>query len=176
MSWFADEEKRTKPTAALKRLVYSRDKGVCRLCGERVDPFDFDIGHNTAFAKGGKLTYKNAILLHPKCNRSMQKLNLKEARKALGMPESEEELAKRVLNTLSMNQLKKLAKENFIRLKSRVEEGFFSDKVIQPTRRQYINALAKVLSADKIKASIAAMPKPERKTRQVKKKSGWSLW
>jgi hypothetical protein len=174
---FSDEERRTKPTAALKRLVYSRDKGICRLCNQPVDQFDFDIGHNKAFAKGGKLTLQNAILLHPKCNRSMQKLSLREARAALGMQASQDELAKRILSTLSMTQLKLLAKENFVQLRSRVERGgwFSEDTVVRPSKRQYINALARMLSADQIKSRIASMPKPERKRRHVKKKSFWSF-
>ncbi|MDG6985899.1 MAG: HNH endonuclease [Nitrososphaerota archaeon] len=172
---FSDEERRTKPTAALKRLVYSRDKGICRLCNEKVDPFDFDIGHNTAFARGGKLNFKNAILLHPKCNRSMQKLNLKQAREALGMPESQEETSKRILKTLGTNQLKRLAKDNFIKLKPKVEKGWFSNDVVQPSKLQYVNALAKVLNPEQIKTKLASSPKPQKRRRAPKKKSFWSF-
>ncbi|HYC11722.1 MAG TPA: HNH endonuclease [Nitrososphaerales archaeon] len=156
-------------------LVFHRDKGICRLCNLPVDPLDFDIGHNTAFAKGGKLNLQNAILLHPRCNRSMQKLNLKEARTVLGLPETQEEQAKKVLNTLGMNQLRYLAKQNFVKLKSRVEEGFWSDRTVRPSKRQFVNALAKTLSADNVKSQIASMPKPERRKRRAKKKSFWSF-
>lgn len=172
---FSDEERRTKPTAALKRLVFGRDRGICRLCGQKVDPFDFDIGHNTAFARGGKLNFRNALLLHPKCNKSMQKLNLKQAKEALGMPESQEEASKRILKTLGINQLKHLAKENFIKLKPKVEEGWFSREVIQPSKLQYVNAIAKVLGPDQIKTKLASLPRPERKRRRVKKRSFWSF-
>lgn len=168
-------ERRTKPTAALKRLVFSRDKGRCRLCGHEVDPFDFDVGHNTAFARGGKLTLRNAILLHPKCNRSMQKLNLKQAREALGMPESLEEESKRILKTLGINQLKRLANENYVKLRAKVEHGFWSDTVVRPSKRQYVNALAKILSPEQVKSKIASMPKPQTRRRQVRKKSFWSF-
>lgn len=103
----------------------------------------------------------------------MQKLNLKEARTVLGMPETQEEQAKKILRSLGMNQLKYLAKQSFIKLKSRVEEGFFSTTVIQPSKRQYVNALAKALNVEEIKSKITSMPKPERKKKPAKKKSGF---
>ncbi|MDI6847153.1 MAG: hypothetical protein QMD23_03370 [Candidatus Bathyarchaeia archaeon] len=31
------------PRKALKKMVYQRDKGKCRVCGVKVDPFNFEI-------------------------------------------------------------------------------------------------------------------------------------
>jgi hypothetical protein len=174
LSSFYNERRRPTPTKALKSLVFHRDKGSCRLCNLPVDPTNFDIGHNTAFAKGGKLSLQNAVLLHPSCNKSMRTLKLKQAREILGLPESPEEQAKKVLNNLSMAQLRYLAKGHFVKLKSKIQIGFFSDTITRPSKRRYVNALAKTLSAEDVKAKIASMPKPERRKRRAKKSSFWS--
>ncbi len=106
----------------------------------------------------------------------MQKLNLKQAREALGMPESEEEASKKILKTLGINQLKRLSSENYIKLRTKVEHSFWSGNTrVQPSKRQYVNALARVMTPDQIKAKLASTPKPGRKKRTVKKKSFWSF-
>ena len=86
-------------------MVYVRDKGACRLCNQKVDYFNFEVGHDLAHSKGGKLNLQNAILLCSICNKSMRTLTLKQARKALGIKSPENE-SKKTLNRLSMKELK----------------------------------------------------------------------
>lgn len=64
--------------------------------------------------KNGKLTLQNAILLCSLCNKSMWTLTLKQARKALGLPEpvSEKKDPKKKLNKLTLRELKYLAKND----------------------------------------------------------------
>lgn len=38
-----EEERRPTPRKTLKKMVYERDKGRCRVCGTKVDPFNFEI-------------------------------------------------------------------------------------------------------------------------------------
>lgn len=168
-----DEGTRPTPTKALKRMVYQRDKGICCLCGKRVDPFDFEIGHNRAHSRGGKLTLKNTILLHPACNRSMRTLTLKQVKATLGLPATPEEKAKKVLSRLSMRELRHLAKIHRVKVKGRVSEGFFSETHLPPSKRQFVNALAKELTETQILREVSRMPKPKKKS---KKKSGWSIF
>ena len=106
MFW-EEERKRPTPSKILKKMVYERDKGRCRICGKKVDPFNFEIGHNKAHAKGGKLTLKNAILLCPSCNKSMSTLSLKEVRKKLGLPETPEEKAKKLYELVEIEEVEK---------------------------------------------------------------------
>jgi HNH endonuclease len=171
--FFEEEKKRSKPTKALKKMIYVRDKGFCRMCNEKVDPFNFEVGHNIAHSKGGKLDLQNAILLCSLCNKSMRTLTLKQARKALGVKSPEDE-SKKILNKLSMRELKFLAKNHRIKLKSKVEEGFLSSTIIAPSKRQYVNALAKDLTFEQIEKEIKNVPKPEPKKKTRKKKS--SSW
>ena len=105
-----EEERRPTPRKALKKMVYQRDKGKCRVCGAKVDPFNFEIGHDIAHSRGGKLTLRNAILLCSACNRSMRTLSLKQVRKKLGLPETSEEKTKKLLQRLSLRELRYLAK------------------------------------------------------------------
>ena len=59
---------------------------------KEVDPFNFEVGHDIAHSKGGKLNLQNAILLCSLCNKSMRTLTLKQARKALGIKSPEDGL------------------------------------------------------------------------------------
>ena len=168
-----DERRRPTPSKILKKMVYERDKGRCRICGKKVDPFNFEIGHNKAHAKGGKLTLKNAILLCPSCNKSMSTLSLKEVRKKLGLPETPEEKAKKLLKELTLRELKYLAKKHKIKVKGRVSRDWFSETKLPPTKRQYVNALAKKLTAKQISHGIKNMPKQKPKKKRKKRSDDW---
>jgi hypothetical protein len=171
---FSDEaSRRTKPTKALKKMIFLRDKGVCRVCNEKVDPFSFEVGHDVAHSKGGKLTLQNAILICSLCNKSMRTLSLRQMRKQLGLPEPESPTnnAKRALNKLSIRELKYLAKTKDIKPKGRVSEGLFSSTTLAPAKKQYVLALSKVMTEDQIKVNLASITISEPKKKRKKKKS-----
>lgn len=173
--FFEEEKKRPKPTQALKKMIYTRDKGVCRLCNEKVDPFNFEIGHDLAHSKGGKLNLQNAILLCSLCNKSMRTLTLKQARKALGFKSPEDD-SKKALKKLSMRELKFLAKNHRIKVKGKVSEGFLSSTILAPSKLQYANALSKELTGEQISKEIKNIPKPEPNKKHRKKSSSFSLF
>jgi hypothetical protein len=170
---FWEEERRPTPTKILKKMVYERDRGRCRICGKKVDPFNFEIGHNRAHSRGGKLTLKNAILLCPDCNKSMRTLTLKQVRKKLGLPETPEEKAKKLLQKLSLRELKYLAQKHRIKVKGRVSGNWFGETRLPPTKKQYVNALARELSEAQIKREIKNIPKEEAKKKGKREKSSW---
>jgi hypothetical protein len=174
MFW-EEETRRPTPTKALKKMVYERDKGKCRVCCADVDPFNFEIGHNIAHSKGGKLNLKNAILLCSSCNKSMRTLSLKEVRAKLGLPESPEEKTKKTLQRLSLKELKYLAKNHRVKLKSQTIEDLFTITTVAPTKRKYVNALAKELNEEQINEEIKNMPKPERKKKRRRRRND-SFW
>jgi hypothetical protein len=174
-----DEPKRTKPTKALKKMVYLRDKGVCCVCNEKVDPFNFEIGHNVAHSKGGKLTLQNAILICSLCNKSMRTLTLKQMRKQLGLPEPEthQDKAKKALTKLTTKQLKFLARDSEVKIKGKVSEGLFSSTTFAPSKRQYVIALSKKITEEQVKEKLAQMPvsEPKRKKR-AKDRNNFSIF
>jgi hypothetical protein len=173
--FFEEEYKRSKPTQALKKMIYLRDKGVCRLCNERVDPFNFEVGHDLAHSKGGKLNLQNAILLCSLCNKSMRTLSLKQARKALGIKSPEAD-SKKVLSKLSLKELKYLAKSHRIRVKGKVSEGFLSDTILAPTKAQYIKILAKEMNSEQIAEEVKNTPKPKPKKKRRKNSNSYSFF
>ena len=69
--WGDDEPKRKSVSKFLRKAAWDRDGGKCQLCGKPADPFNFDLAHNRAHARGGKLTLANTYVAHPSCNRSI---------------------------------------------------------------------------------------------------------
>jgi len=77
-------KKRPYIPKALRVLIYKRDKGVCQICGEKVEWDKYDTGHDLAHSKGGLPTKENLFTCHPRCNSSMKTKSLKEMRKIMG--------------------------------------------------------------------------------------------
>jgi 5-methylcytosine-specific restriction endonuclease McrA len=50
-------------------VVYSRDRGICHLCGLFADIDDFHLEHIVPLSKGGAHCYSNVAVSHPSCNR-----------------------------------------------------------------------------------------------------------
>jgi 5-methylcytosine-specific restriction endonuclease McrA len=49
-------------------VVLEMDDGVCGICGEDVDPFNFEVDHIIPLIKGGEHSYANTQLAHKSCN------------------------------------------------------------------------------------------------------------
>ena len=156
-------------------MIYLRDKGFCRLCNEKVNPFNFEVGHDLAHSKGGKLNLQNVILLCSLCNKSMRTLSLKQARKALGIKSPEDD-SKKALNKLSMKELKFLVKSHRIKVKGKVSEDFLSDTILAPTKAKYVRALAKEMNSEQIAEEIKNIPKPVPKKKRRKKNDSFSFF
>jgi len=158
-SLWDDKPKKRKmiPKKLLRKAVWERDKGVCRVCGHKVDPNDWALGHNRARSRGGALTFKNTYVVHPACNRSQSTLTLKETHRYMGRPETDQDKARRLLNSLSGDQLKNLAERHGIKLKGKVVDSFLWRETLPPSKRQYVNALAKVLTSRQVKVALGKM-------------------
>lgn len=52
----------------LPLAVLERDDGVCGICGEDVDPFDFTLDHIEPVEVGGDHSYANVQVAHRACN------------------------------------------------------------------------------------------------------------
>src|SRR5437016_6315183 len=99
--WGDDEPRRRTPPKVLRRLVWDRDQGTCTICHRKADPDDWQLAHNRAVARGGKLTLKNTFVAHPLCTRSMATKTRAELSKTLGI-DSPGTKARQVLDRLSM--------------------------------------------------------------------------
>ncbi len=55
--------------AIIRRIVWKRDKGTCRLCGIKIRAGeDWDLARNRAGKSGGGYTVKNCFVAHHSCN------------------------------------------------------------------------------------------------------------
>jgi hypothetical protein len=52
------------------RVVFARDEGICRICGEPVEWEDAEFDHIVPISKGGAHTEANLATTHRRCNRS----------------------------------------------------------------------------------------------------------
>jgi hypothetical protein len=73
---------------------------------------------------------------------------------------------------LSTSQLRELARKHGLKVKGRLVEDFFTSYRTAPTKKQYVNALTKVvLNSDISSAKSAKKVKRRRRTQ-----SSWSFW
>jgi len=48
--------------------VFLRANGICGICGEPVDPANYETDHIQPLSAGGEHSYANVQLAHPRCN------------------------------------------------------------------------------------------------------------
>jgi hypothetical protein len=70
----AHNQRRARQLAAFSepidsQIVFERDEGLCGLCGEPVDPDNWDLDHAIPLGPGDH-TYENLQVSHPSCNKA----------------------------------------------------------------------------------------------------------
>lgn len=69
--------------AILKRRVWKRDKGICKLCGDKIGRFDaWDLARDRA---GQPYTEKNCFVAHHTCNLSQGRKTKKQTLRGIGI-------------------------------------------------------------------------------------------
>ena len=53
-----------------RRDIWTRDRGICHLCGTKADPSAWDLDHIVPLSHGGHHAPANVAVSHPRCNRS----------------------------------------------------------------------------------------------------------
>ncbi|MBN2336132.1 HNH endonuclease, partial [Candidatus Bathyarchaeota archaeon] len=160
-----------------KRTLGSRDKQIlweragrkCEACGEPISYIEMQVGHKTAFSKGGSTTLRNSVCLCYKCNKLQGTDSWSKFLKKLGKTPTSSD-SKDLLKTLTVTQLKELTKMHSIKVRGKKVEGFFEDTVKPPTKSQYISAISKKISLQEINESINKIPQPEKKQKKRRKK------
>jgi len=159
-----------------KRTLSSRDRQIlweraghkCEACDQPITFIEMQVGHKTAYSKGGGITLRNNACLCYKCNKLQGTDSWSKFLKKLGKTRPSDE-AKTILKTLTVPQLKELAKMYHISVRGKKVEGFFEDTIRPPTKAQYISAIAKKVSPQDISSSIKDIPTPVK--RKKKKRS-----
>ena len=123
------------------------------------------VGHKTAYSKGGGTTLRNSACLCYKCNKLQGTDSWSKFMKKMGKS-SPSNQAKDVLKSLTVAQLKELAKMHKVSVRGKKVEDWFDTVVKPPTKAQYISAIAKKVSREEINSSIKDIPEPEKKKKK----------
>ncbi len=174
MSFWGDKPKtRRTPQKLLRRLVWERDKGICQICHKKVSQFDWELAHDKAHVKGGRLTVGNTFVAHSSCNSSQGTLSRRQVLRAVGLRTPEDNI-REDLKRLTVSQLRYLASEKGVKVRGSVSEGFFQTTRTAPSKGKYVNSLAKTVATRDISKARAFRPQPKKRRR--KKERGLFDW
>ena len=175
MSFFGDEEPSRRTLGIReKQILYERAQKKCENCGRGLEFSDMQVGHKTAYSRGGNTTLKNSVVLCYGCNKKQGTDSWEVFQRKQGKTVAIDRI-RDVLSNLTVQKLKYLAERHGIKLKGRFfEGGLLSDDCYQaPSKARYVKALSNVISENDIKSDLGAMPTPVKKKRQT---SEWSLF
>ena len=51
-----------------RTTVFKRDRGICHICNKKVSSTNWHLDHIIPLSRGGKHSYENVAVSHPKCN------------------------------------------------------------------------------------------------------------
>ncbi len=157
--WGDDEPVRRTLGIRDKQILYDEiAKGKCQNCGAEIRFSDMQVGHKTAYSKGGSTTLKNSVALCYRCNKLQGTDSWDVFQRRQGKTIASDKLTD-VLNKLSMRELKYLATKHGVKLKGTyVEGGLFEDDYYKaPSKQRYVKELAKVVSENEVKSDLSEM-------------------
>jgi len=165
-----DEPTRRTLSVRDRQILWERTGHRCQACGKELDFTEMQVGHKTAASKGGRATLRNSVCLCYRCNKLQGTDSWSVFLKKMGkQPEASK--TKDMLKKLSIRELKFLAKKFNVRVKGRTEEGFFETYQKPPSKRQYVNTLAKKIYEKDISSGLKEVPPLRKKKR--KRSSDW---
>ncbi len=155
-----------------KQILYRNAKGKCQnpACGKQLDFTEMQVGHKIASSRGGRATLKNCVCLCWRCNKLQGTDSWKIFLKKQGIQDSSDN-TKRILKTLSIPKLKFLAQKHYIKIKGIYDD--WSDSRSSPTKTQYVNKLAKVVSEKDITSSLKEMPVVKKRRKRRSSDNDW---
>jgi len=170
-----DDDRDAKRTLGIrdKQILYRNANKRCQnpACGKEIDFDEMQVGHKRAWSRAGRTTLKNSLCLCYRCNKLqgtdtwevfLRKQGVKDEKAGLRI----------TLESLSVGQLKSLAKSHNVKVKGSIEEGLFEDTRRAPTKKQYISKLQGVVT----EAEIKSMPKEVKPVKKRRKSRSDDLW
>lgn len=150
-----------------KQILYRNASKRCEnpACGKKIDFDEMQVGHKTAWSKGGRTTLKNSVCLCYRCNKLQGTDSWATFMKKQNVVDPKTKL-KKSLQSLSVKQMKYLADKHNIKVKGKVVETLFDSSRNPPTKSQYITKLSGVVT----EKEIQSVPKDTVKTAVKKKK------
>ena len=160
-----DEPRKRSLSSRDRQILWERAGHKCEACGEPITFIEMQVGHKTAYSRGGSTTLRNSVCLCYKCNKLQGTDFWSKFLKKLGKS-SPSNRAKDVLTTLTVAQLKELAKMHKVSVRGKKEEDWYGATVKPPTKAQYISAISKKVSLVDINSSIKEIPAVIKKKRR----------
>jgi len=142
-----------------RQILYDEiAKGKCQNCGGEIKFSEMQVGHKTAYAKGGRTTLKNSVALCYRCNKLQGTDSWEVFQRKQGKTISTDRLMD-MLNRLNLRELKFLATKHGVKLKGRyVEGGILEDDYYQaPSKKRYVKELARVVTENDVKSDLSEM-------------------
>jgi hypothetical protein len=157
------DSRRSLP-AGEKETLYLKAGKKCQnpACGKKLEFFEMQVGHKTAWSKNGRTTLANSVCLCYVCNKRQGTKTWAAFLKSQGHEDPKLTL-KKGLQALTLVQLKDLAKKHNVKLNSRVVEDLFDSRKVPPTKSQYVNKLSGVVTEKEIEKISKETPTPARK-------------
>ena len=155
---FWEDDTDTRRTLGIrdKQILYRNAKGRCEnpACGKKIDFDEMQVGHKTAWSRGGRTTLRNSVCLCYRCNKLQGTDSWATFLKKQNVVDPKTKL-KSALKALSIKQLKYLASKHNVKVKGQVVEEFFDSYRVAPTKAQYVNKLAGVVT----EKELSSLPK-----------------
>lgn len=161
--WDDEPVRRTLGTRD-KQILLERTGRRCEACGKELDYSEMQVGHKIAASKGGSASLRNSVCLCYRCNKLQGTDSWAVFLKKMGK-QSKDSRTKGILNGLSLQKLRFLAKKHHVKVRGRTEEGWFQENYVPPSKRQYVNALAKRISENEIEVSLKEVPQSTKRKR-----------
>ncbi len=169
MGMLDDDDNDSKRTLGItdKKILYRNAKGRCQnpACGKAIEFDEMQVGHKTAWSKGGRTTFKNSVCLCHRCNDLQGTKSWTTFLNKQGVKDPKA-VRKGKLELLNISQLKLLAKQHHTKLKGKVEEDLWGSSRTAPTKKQYINKLSEIVTEDEINSLLKENPKVKKKRRK----------
>ncbi len=151
--WGDDNDNKRTLGIREKQILYRNTKGRCEnpTCGKKIDFDEMQVGHKTAWSRGGSTTLRNSVCLCYRCNKLQGTDNWATFMKKQNVVDPKTNL-KESLQSLSVKQLKSLADKHNIKVKGKVVETLFDTSRKPPTKSQYITKLSGVVTEKEIQS------------------------
>jgi hypothetical protein len=154
MGLFDDDSSRKRTLGIRdKQILFKNANGKCEnpTCNKKIGFDEMQVGHKTAFSKGGNTTFKNSVCLCYRCNRLQGTDSwatfLKKQGVIVANPKAEiKTQTKASLEKMKLDELKQLAKKHDVSVKGKIIEHFFNDEQKAPTKTDYINKLTNTIT------------------------------
>jgi HNH endonuclease len=172
LSIFDNEPQRRTLGIREKAILWRTAGKKCEGCGCELDFDNMQVGHKTAFSRGGSTSLRNSICLCYGCNKRQGTDSWSTYTRKMGI-QTKEGKSKSDLSKLAIQELKILAKKHNVKVRGSIVDDFLDSYRAAPTKKQYINALSKVVSDSDIQSVKSLKPAKKKRRRNA---DSWSIW